>query len=65
MKLIKYLKSKLSKKKDVYNVRVDAIVGQNTRNGPVNLNKNMHGLYDNGDYVPDWIYDGHYDCGDK
>jgi len=24
-----------------------------------------HGLYEDGSYVPDWIYDGHYDCGDK
>lgn len=27
--------------------------------------QNNHGLYEDGSYVPDWIYDGHYDCGDK
>ncbi len=25
----------------------------------------LHGLYPDGIYVPDWIYNGHYDCGDK
>jgi len=24
-----------------------------------------HGLYEDDSYVPDWIYNGHYDCGDK
>ena len=24
-----------------------------------------HGLYEDGSNVPDWIYNGHYDCGDK
>ena len=27
--------------------------------------QSSHGLYEDGSYVPDWIYDGHYDCGDK
>jgi hypothetical protein len=28
-------------------------------------NYSQHGLYEDGSYVPDWIYNGHYDCGDK
>jgi hypothetical protein len=42
------------------------------RSGKNNLNKkpdknfmSNHGLDHNDFYVPDWIYDGHYDCGDK
>ena len=26
---------------------------------------NNHGLYEDDSYIPDWIYNGHHDCGDK
>ena len=38
------------------------------RKGKKELHQNLsssHGLYKDESYVPDWIYDEHYDCGDK
>ena len=25
----------------------------------------LHGCSNDGSYIPDWMYNGHYDCGDK